>query len=233
MRGTLLERREDYIGSLDGMYAAMRGTMVHAILERGARPGSMAEWRFFTDIAGLEFSGSPDLITYDTIWDWKTTETPPMYGMWPEHMLQLQFNRFCFNNATKWVAPPGMDPKDTPLDPFSTPIRHLSIVYLSPKGPLVVETEKRLEVPKRSTPGMKKVIVPDVWTDRQVLDELEPRVRAWELAWNSYPEWPNGLEDMPGWAGEPTWACPGPPICYLPGCLGKRYPHGLTWDNPE
>jgi hypothetical protein len=45
----------------------------------------------------------------------------------------------------------------------------------------------------------------------------------------AYPEWPAGLEDMPGFEGPAGWACPGKPLCSLPNCLAKRYPNGLVW----
>ena len=32
------------------------------------------------------------------------------------------------------------------------------------------------------------------------------------------------------WGGEPGYACPGPPLCRLPDCLARRYPHRLLWD---
>jgi hypothetical protein len=224
MRGTLLERKEDYIGSFDSYYASFRGTAMHGVLEKMARPGSLAEWRFYVTVDGLEISGSPDLITYDTVWDWKTTENPPMYNsMWSSHNLQLQFNRFMFNNASKWDAPDGQDPKHPALDPHATRIQHLAIVYLGPKGPKVLEAEKK---------GPTRFNVPDVWTDQEVLAELRPRMEGWKMAWGSYPKWPAGLEDYPGWAGPPSWVCPGPPLCNLPGCMAKRYPNGLTWVSP-
>lgn len=241
MRGNIIERKEDYIGSLDSMYAAFRGTMVHMVLESFARPGSLAEWRFYTEVDGQEISGSPDLITYDTVWDWKTTENPPAYSyMWDDHKLQLNFNRFCFNNATKWDAPDGQDPGNIPLDPHNTRIGHLAIVYLGPKGPKVIETETSIQVPNRTRPGMHKKNIPEVWSDEQVLAELRPRMQAWESAWNTYPNWPVGLEDYPGWAGPPDWKCPGVPLCYLPGCMAKRWEAtpdanghrgGLTWES--
>ncbi|MEM2973346.1 MAG: hypothetical protein QXS50_04270 [Candidatus Caldarchaeum sp.] len=234
MRSTLLERKEDYIASLDNGYAALRGTMIHRTLEHAARPGSIAEWRFFTTVDGQELSCSPDLITYDTIWDYKTTENPPSFDyMYTGHKLQLQFNRFIFNNAEKWQPnDPSIDPATIPLDPHHTKVQHLCIVYLGPKGPKVLETVKSVEITNSS--GKKvKVKKPDIWTDNQVLKELRPRLEAWKMAWDAYPNWPDGLENYPGWEGPPDWRCPGPPLCYLPNCLAKRYPNGLVWESPS
>lgn len=233
MRGNIIERKEDYVGSLDGMYPSYRGVSMHAALETVARAGSLAEWRFYTNVDGQEISGSPDLITYDTVWDWKTTENPPTYGyMYESHKLQLQFNRFCFNNATKWDSPsPDVDPTSIPLDPYHTRINHLAIVYLTPKGPKVIEHQKTVKQQTRAG-GERSVKVPDVWDDQLVLDELRPRMEAWSKAWAAFPNWPAGLENYPGWAGPPAWECPGPPLCNLPNCMAKRYPNGLTWPSP-
>lgn len=233
MRGTLVERREDYIGSLDSMFPALRGTLIHSALERGQRAGSLAEWRFYTDINGQEISGSPDLITYDTLWDYKTTENPPSFDyMYTDHKLQLQFNRFIFNHATHWEAPEGQDTTNIPLDPHHTRIQHLAIVYIGPKGPKVLETVQSVDH-TTSTGAVTRVKVPDVWSDDRVLAEMTPRMEGWKLAWDNYPDWPDGLEKYPGWEGPPSWQCPGAPLCYLPNCTAKRYPHGLVWDNPE
>lgn len=224
MRGNIVERKEDYVAQLDDMYAALRGSMIHRTLEFAARPGSLAEWRFYTDVKGIEISGSPDLITYDCLWDYKTTENPPAFDyMYNGHKLQLQFNRYIFNNAKKWDAPPGLDAQnDLVLDPHNTRMQHLAIVYLGPKGPKVIETTKK-------DPKGGRYRVPDVWTDKQVFEELAPRVEAWKMAWDAYPNWPAGLEKFPGWDGPPEWKCHGAPLCYLPNCMAKRLPHGLTW----
>lgn len=234
MRGTIVERKENYIGSLEHMYPSMRGTAMHAYLESIARPGSCAEWRFYTDVDGTEISGSPDLISYETLWDYKQTENPPAYDyVYTDHKFQLNFNRYIFNNATKW-DPPGESFNNSkgvvaapPLDPYATVIRHLAIVYLGPKGPKVLETTKSIKIQRADREI--KARVPDVWSDTEVLKELKPRIEAWNLAWNSYPTWPDGLEKCAGWEGPVGWHCSGPPLCYLPGCLAKRYPDSLTW----
>jgi hypothetical protein len=233
MRGTMVERKMDYIADLDNFYPALRGQLLHHVLETYNRPGSLAEWRFYTNINGVEISGSPDLVTYDTIWDYKMTENPPPFDyMWKSHKLQLQFNRYIFNHATKWDAPAGQDPLKIPLDPHNTKIRHLVIVYLGPKGPKTLEAVRSVEVKTRGG-GVRKVREPDVWSDDQVLAEMAPRIEAWNMAWESFPDWPEGLENYPGWAGPPTFRCSGPPLCYLPNCMAQRYPDGLVWESPE
>lgn len=75
-RSSVLERKEEYIETLDRFYPAFRGTMVHAILEKAARPGSIAEARFHTTIDGTAFSCSPDLIEGGRMWDYKLCLDP-------------------------------------------------------------------------------------------------------------------------------------------------------------
>lgn len=229
-RGTVLERREKYVESLDRFYASLRGTMVHRALESAARPGSLAEWRFYAEVDGQAISCSPDLITPDdgTLWDYKVTENPPSFGyMWKSHKLQLQFNRFIVNNATSWTNPEG-EPADVPVNPRSLRFRNLAIVYLGPKAPKVIVAEKKVEV---TSPNGRKVKKPvgDVWSDETVLAELRPRMHAMVEALESYPVWPTGLEEKAGFEGPADWRCPGSPLCNLPNCLAKRYPDGLIW----
>lgn len=233
-RSNVIERREDYVDSVDAFYAALRGTLVHRTLEFTARPGSIAEARFITTVPtseeDVEFSCSPDLITPGpeaTIWDYKTTENPPAFDYpYRGHTLQLQFNRYVVNHAEV------VQPADVPFDPRTTRFRHLAVVYLGPKGPKVIEVTKSVDwrTPNNKVVKRKR---PDIWEDERVLEELVPRLEAMRLALRSYPEWPEGLEAYPGWAGPPTWRCPGPPLCYLPNCLAKRWPDTLFWESPK
>jgi hypothetical protein len=229
MRGNVIERREDYVDRLDSRYAALRGTWIHALLETMARDGALAEWRFFTTYRDVEFSCSPDIIIPDQgiLSDYKTTENPPSFGYaYRHHTEQVQVNRWVVNNATKWEGPNGE--KDIPVDPRAIQFYGLTVVYLGPKEPKTILAQKTAE--KRTPNGnVVKGKVNDVWTDKAVEKWLMPRLDAVMMALDSYPEWPEGLEKMPGWEGPPTWACPGPPLCYLPGCMAKRWPNGLVW----
>jgi hypothetical protein len=79
---------------------------------------------------------------------------------------------------------------------------------------------------------MVKRKMPFVMSDDEVEETLlMPRITAMARALESFPEWPEGAEEV--WGGEPGWKCPGPPLCYLPNCLAKRYPNGLVWESPE
>lgn len=236
MRGNVIERREDYIDNLDQRYASIRGTLVHRTMELAARPGSIAEWRFFTDIDGLEFSCSPDIIVPDegSLGDYKTTENPPGFGYaYRHHKEQVNLNRWVVNHATKWNDPKGRaqgeeGAMEIPVDPRTIKFHQLYVVYLGPKGPdtKLIETTREMPTPNQK---MVKRKVPEVWTDEAVRKFLDPRLEAVQMALSQYPEWPEGLETYPGWEGPASWKCPGPPLCWLPNCMAKRWPDGLTW----
>lgn len=235
LRGSLIERKMDYIGSLDQSYAALRGTMVHRTMEYAAREGALAEWRFGMTVDDTILSCSPDLLTFGpgAIWDYKHTENPPNFGYaYRHHTEQVQLNRFIVNHAEWWKDSDGNEDADLHIDPRDVTFEHCVIVYMGPKGPKVIESEKSVE---RTTPNGRKVKrkVPYVWSDDEVIDWLRPRLDAWKLAFDAFPDWPEGLEKAPGWAGGPDWRCPGPPICNLPNCTAKRFPYALTWENPR
>lgn len=241
-RSKVIERREDFILDLDGMWPAFRGTQIHRTLEFSARPNSVAEGRFFTTLyikgyGDLELSCSPDLITLDpcALVDYKAPvddKSIPSYGYpWPNQVEQLQFNRYIVNHAERWELADG---GELPWDPRSLVFKHLYIVYIGNKAPKVIEAQKPVNVPLKSDPTKTMVRKqPDIWHDDQVEDELVPRASAMLKALDAYPEWPEGLENEPGFAGPPGWACPGYPWCKLPACLAKRWPNGLVWENPK
>lgn len=235
-RGKVIERQADFIGDMDSMYASLKGTQIHRTLELAARPGAVAEHRFFTTLSvkglDVELSCSPDTVVfeepYTAIYDWKTTENPPTFGYpWKSHDRQLQYNRWLVNHAEKWVDQDG-HPVDLPFNPWETAFKHLAIVYLGPKGPKVIEVTKTREV---TTPNNKVVKrkMPYVWSDDEVLDDMMPRLEAMVRALDAYPEWPFEGEEAPGFEGPDGWGCPGKPWCSLPMCLAKRFPNGLTW----
>lgn len=229
MRGNIIERKADYIDSLDQRYASIKGTLIHRTMEIAARPGSIAEWRFWMDVDGLEFSCSPDVIvpSIGLLSDWKTTENPPNFGYaYRHHKEQVNLNRYVVNHAARWRGPNGED--DIPADPRHIDFTHLSVVYLGPKEPKTILIEKSIDHVTPNGRSIKKK-VPDVWTDDAVRKFLYPRLEGVEMALANYPDWPEGLEEYPGFEGPASWQCPGPPLCYLPNCMAKRWPNGLVW----
>lgn len=239
-RSKVLERKEEFVLDIDSMWPAFRGTQLHRTLEFSARPGSLAEARFFTTVYlgtgnEVEVSCSPDLLTQNpaAVVDYKAPtddRSIPSYGYpWASQVDQLQFNRYIVNHAERWDLREG---DELPFNPRELQFDHLYIVYLGSRGPKVIECQKSIDFTfKNGNVGKKKV--PDIWSDDQVEDQLIPRARAMVRALQSYPEWPEGLEDEPGFEGPAGWACPGKPWCKLPDCLGKRYPSGLIWTSPD
>ena len=239
-RSKVLERKEAFIVDLDSLWPAFRGTQVHRTLEFFPRPGSLAEARFFTTIyikgAGdIEVSCSPDLVTQNpnAVVDYKAPvddKSIPSYGYpWASQVEQLQFNRYIVNHAERWDLREG---DEIPFNPRDLVFEHLYIVYLGSRWPKVIECQKSIDYQfKNENWGKKKV--PDIWADDRVEDEIVPRLRAMVRALNAYPEWPEGLEDEPGFEGPAGWRCPGRPWCKLPDCLAKRYPDGMYWEPPK
>lgn len=226
-RSLVIERNEPFILPLDSLYASLMGTLIHRTLESAARPGSIAEARFFATIDDTEVSCSPDLVTLDTVWDYKKTENPPTFDYpYKKHTLQLQYNRFLINHASRWE----MDgkPFEIPFDPHATVFKHLAVVYLGPKGPKVIEVTASRDVPTATGKTVKRR-VPDIWDNDRVYEDMSNRLESLRMALESYPKWPKGLEERMGWEGPADWHCPGAPLCWLPNCTAKRYPGSLTW----
>jgi hypothetical protein len=231
-RGTVVERLCEFILALDDQYAALRGTLLHKVLEDDARAGGVAEVRFFTGVGDDEVSCTPDLLTDDTVWDWKMTENPPTYDYpWPNHCRQLQYNRFIVNNATKWEK--DGQPYDLHINPWEWNFEHLVAVYIGPKWPKVLEVTESQQVPNIGDPTRTHAKrMPSVWPDEVVYKKLSTDLEAMNAALRSFPEWPAGLEEYEGWNGPPSFKCPGVPLCFLPNCLAKRWPDQLVWKSP-
>jgi hypothetical protein len=252
-RAAVIERLEDYIGTLDGLYPALRGTMVHRTLENYARLGAIAEARFYTTIDGIEISGSPDLVTTDTVYDYKVPAEAtgiPSFGYPFRHQTeQLMMNAFILRHAEKWDLPPNLTA--LPFDPREEQCEHAVIVYIGPKGPKVIEYQVSQEF---VTPGgvTKKAKRPYIWSDSEVLDGYDQedkklggfraKLHLMYNAFESYPDWPDPWTDVDTdrtftfeqvFGGDATWLCPGPPICNLPSCVARTRPGHYVWDREE
>lgn len=236
-RGLVLERKVDYVASLDSMYPALRGTLLHKILEGYAREGSIAEARFFTEVDGVELSCSPDLLTQETVYDYKMTENPPTFGYpYRHHTEQLMYNAFIVRHAHDWETADGAP---LPFDPREYPVTNAVVVYMGPKGPkpILVEHKETFVTPK----GVhKEGNRPFIWSDREVLEAppsrpnepgLRARLHALVKALESFPVFLPELVEV--WGGKADWSCPGPPLCHLPNCLAKRDPSMYVWENPR
>ncbi len=237
-RSEVIKRKEDYVADFRDLYIPFRGTMVHRTLEYHRNPAAIAEARFYTTVDDVEFSCSPDLLTARVLYDYKVTETPPAYNYpYTNHKEQVEFNAFVTRHAEKWDLPKGVT--SLPFDPRENPVEHVAVVYLGPKYVKVLEVEHTVEVfTMKGT--FKKQAQPFVWPDPYVLKVLRPRLHIFKAALESYPAWPEPWIDPKDdkeysaeqvWGGEMDWDCPGPPLCYLPDCLAKRWPNRLMWDQ--
>lgn len=252
-RQEVLKRSVDYVGSLDDMYAPLRGTMVHRTLEHSARLGAIAEARFFTTVDEIELSCSPDLVTENTVYDYKVpvdASGVPTFGYPFRHQTdQLMTNAFILRHAERWELPDGST--TLPFDPRENPVSHAVIVYLGPKGPKVIEWQRMEEfvTPTGAKRSGKRAYV---WNDDEVLNGYDKEAKQLggmraqlHLMYNalhSYPEWPEPWENVETgevytaeqvWGGPKGWKCPGPPLCRLPDCLARREPDMYAWESPE
>lgn len=240
-RSVVLERKEDYVISMDELWRAFRGTMIHYVLEASARDDSVAEVRFFAKLLGDPISCKPDLITADgTMWDYKNTAEVPRYDYpYAGNQEQLNFNRWIVNNSHAWEK--DDEPVALPFQPKLMQFKHLAIMYMDINGPKPLECTTTIQVPtaKGARNPTKAKKVPDVWDDEKILwgwkdyegqeiPGMVDRYKAMRLALDSYPKFPAELAEF--WGGDESWACPGYPYCPLKGkCVASRYPDGLVW----
>lgn len=232
-RSEVLKRREDYVGDLNELWAALRGTLMHRTLELSTRKGAIAEVRFFTKVDGIEISGQPDMLTSEELIDYKVPadqKSIPMSYLYKSQTEQLMINAFIARHATRWEPD-----EDLPFDPREELPSSVGIVFIGPSKPKVMVYKESIEVvtPKG---GKRKVRVPTIWGDKQVLSVVRPRMHILQNALKSYPEWPEPYydpdtdttwtaEDL--WDGDQTWRCPGWPACKFATCLAKR--ERYTW----
>ncbi len=250
-RSAVLQRRVDYIDNLDNLYAALRGTMVHRTLEYNSRADGIAEARFFVTVDDIELSCSPDLLTTDTVFDYKVpTDVTgvPNFGYPFRHQTeQLMVNAFITRHAERWEYE-----GELPFDPRENPASHAVIVYLGPKFPKIIQVERNEEF---VTPAgvTKKAKRPYVWDDDEALAFIRPRLHLFKNALDDFPDFPRPWTDhetgvvyfaedtfdedgrmQPGiWGGDASYKCPGPPLCKLPDDLARRDPERYVWEKQE
>src|SRR5207244_5383301 len=134
------------------------------------------------------------------------------------HTEQVQFNAFVTRHAERWckLDLEGAEyPVDLPFDPRAYPVEHVVVVYLGEKWPKLVEYERKKEF-LTPTGEKREANRPCVWDDEEVLTLLRPRLSAFKRAFEVYPAWPDGIEEL--WGGPPGWKCHGPPVCNIPSC---------------
>jgi hypothetical protein len=251
-RSTVVERKEDYITSMEDFWPAIRGTQVHRTLEDAAREGAIAEGHFLAEVDGIEVSAVIDLLTPDgDMFDYKTSDTAPSWYPYRGQTLQMMYNAFVVRHAHRFTTKDGevygtKPDKLRPGQVYVGPdivvpeVKSASLVYLTPKKPSIITIEKKQPW---TTPNGRQTEKkqPYIWSDEEVLDghmaghEDEPglreRVTVLRKALDIYPDFPPEASEV--WGGPHGYACPGKPWCNFPNCLAKRYPHALMWDKPE
>lgn len=110
-RNEFLKRRESYFEAPEKLYAAWRGTMFHALLEKHKSEASLTEVKTIRNYKGVDIGGTYDSLRvyndgeYTIVEDWKTTENLPKWGPYSTHVQQI--------NLYRWLL--GLDPKKVKL----------------------------------------------------------------------------------------------------------------------
>lgn len=188
MRNQALNRTTDYVVELAELYAAFRGTLLHGQLERFVSPNSYGEVRFAIKDMGTKipwlkqalprkdrsFSGSPDLVdpNVGVLFDYKRTKEVPRFNtVWPDHVQQLNINRWLIDHAdTVEVKGEGvLDLTDPAIRSRFVPVewQELVIVYVDDKGPKPITATESIDVPTK-TGGTKKARIPALWDNEKV-----------------------------------------------------------------
>lgn len=200
LRSEVLKRTQPYAESVERMWPSFRGTMIHRVLEHSAHPDAVAEARYWTNVDGEPLSGSPDLVApvQGFLYDYKTCKEVPRYGPWPDHIEQVQINRWLVDHATH-VEVGGKKVRITKANrhqyvPYEW--QGLVLVYLDDKGPKPYLVTRSEEVPAKTTGGTKRVRVTDIWDDERVEALVHERYPAAYDALNGgeLPPIPEGWE---------------------------------------
>lgn len=212
MRSEVLRRKTDYTEHPDDMWAAFKGTLTHAVLERNIAPGDWGEVRVWAPVPGYEgrfISCRPDLVSpkHGILWDYKTAKRIPQWGhVWGDQEAQLQVNRWIIDHAVHVGDEFGVKEigNQVILDNRPEEWTSLRIVYITDETMDVHEVTQSIDVPNKSGDGTHKKRVPDIWSDEEVLDFMLPRYEELMYALQSYPEYipaiPQDIEER----GE-TW----------------------------
>lgn len=176
-RSTYLERTEPFIENLRRMWAAFRGTMFHGRLEQYEGPDSIAEGRYHSELPEIgAFSGSPDLVDIGRglLYDYKFVKEVPRWDkVWPDHIEQLNINRWLVDHAhTVTYRDEDFDLTVPEVRSRFVPFewQELIAVYMDDRGPKPIMAFESIDVPKKDGKGTKKQRVPAIWSDEYATD---------------------------------------------------------------
>lgn len=156
-RKVFLEKTNDWFSHPIENWPALRGTLVHSLLEKTSGSNAEVEVRHSRTYKGIEISGTPDSVRVlgtgkrRLIRDWKSTNKLPYYdNAYSSHKLQT--------NVYRWLL--ELDPRFTEIE----------IVYISMDG------VKAIPLKKGGTTKYGRSIENQVWTDEQVEAFLDERL---------------------------------------------------------
>lgn len=156
-RKVFLEKTNDFFETPLSNWPALRGTLVHAILEEQGGDNASVEVRYEKQHRGVTISGQPDSIRAigtgkkRLLRDWKSTNKLPQYdSAYSSHKLQV--------NLYRWLL--DLDPRFTEIE----------VVYISMDG------VKAIPLKRGGTTKYGRVIADEVMTDEQVEEYLDKRL---------------------------------------------------------
>jgi hypothetical protein len=155
-RKVVLEKQNDWFVHPLENWPALRGTIVHTMLEQTS-DRTEVEVRYEREYKGVTLSGQPDSVRAigtgkrRLLRDWKSTAKLPYYdSAYPSHRLQT--------NIYRWLL--ELDPRFTEIE----------IVYVSMEG------VKPIPLKKGGTTKYGRTIENQVMTDEQVEEYLDARL---------------------------------------------------------
>jgi len=156
-RKVFLEKSNDWFSHPIENWPALRGTLIHSLLEQTGGQNAEVEVRYEREYKGIKISGQPDSVRVlgkgkrRLIRDWKSTAKLPYYdSAYSSHQLQT--------NVYRWLL--RLDPRFTEIE----------IVYISMEG------VKAIPLKKGGTSRYGRAIVNQVMTDKQVEAYLDTRL---------------------------------------------------------
>lgn len=158
-RKVFLEKTNDWYSHPIENWPALRGTLVHSLLEQTGGDRSIVEVRHERTHRGVVISGQPDSVRVigkgkrRLLRDWKSTAKLPYYdNAYSSHQLQT--------NVYRWLL--ELDPRFTEIE----------IVYISMEG------VKAIPLKKGGTTKYGRTIKNQVMTDAEVEEYLDDRLMS-------------------------------------------------------
>lgn len=192
-RKVFLEKTNDWFSHPLENWPALRGTLVHSLLEQTGGQGSEVEVRYEKEYKGVTISGQPDSVRAlgsgkrRLLRDWKSTNKLPYYdNAYSSHKLQT--------NIYRWLM--DLDPRFTEIE----------IVYVSMDG------VKAIPLKKGGTTKYGRQIENQVMTDEEVEVYLDDRLLTLDAQNKAgRPVAYHNVDEADLWNCQ---FCPVKPVCY-------------------